>query len=111
MVEKDYVKKVSKYLVELVGDRIVETLPVIKCRQDGSFTLILPKLYNRLIVLNPTATEIYKLCLEKKTVREIVGKMCELYSDVDYEVIAGDVLRVLRDFEKKSLCVLKRRRT
>lgn len=94
-----------KYVIETLGRLVPEKIEIRKARNEKEFLLVRGK-DKKILVLNPTAREIYGLC-DGRTVAEIVKVMCSNYPDIDRERMALDALKFLRSMEASSLVVLK----
>lgn len=94
------------YIIEILSNIKPKKLPLIKFRNENEF-LIVQENTKKVLVLNSTAREIYNLC-DGKSVNEIIKSLSSLYSNVDNKKLSIDVLKCLRDLEKRSLVSLKR---
>ena len=93
------------FVIEALGELVPEKINARKSRDEKEFLLVRGK-NKKILVLNPTAKEIYGLC-DGRTVGEIVKVMCSKYPDIDRERMALDSLKFLRDMEASELVVLK----
>jgi len=93
------------FIIKTLEELVPEKTAIKKFRDDGDFFFVRGK-DKKILVLNPTAREIYDLC-DGRIVGEIVKVMCLNYPDIDREKMALDVLRFLRSMESSQLVVLK----
>jgi hypothetical protein len=93
------------YVLEALGGLVPERIKIRKSRDEKEFLFVRGK-DKKILVLNPTAREIYNLC-DGRTVAEIVKVMCLNYHDIDREKMALDALKFLRSMEASCLVVLK----
>jgi hypothetical protein len=93
------------YVIEALGGLVPEKIKIRKSRDEKEFLFVRCK-DKKILVLNPTAREIYDLC-DGRTVTEIVKVMCSNYPDIDREKMSLDTLKFLRSMEASELVVLK----
>lgn len=93
------------HVIEALEGLVPEKIEIRKSRDEKEFLFVRGR-DKKILVLNPTAREIYNLC-DGRTVAEIVKVMCSKYPDIDREKMALDALKFLRSMEASELVVLK----
>ena len=92
------------YIIKTLEDLVPQKTGIKKFRDDDEFLFVRGK--SKILVLNPTARQIYGLC-DSRTVEQIIKVMSSLYPDIDREKLSLDTLRFLRSMEASELVVLK----
>ena len=93
------------YVVETLEGLVPEKIKVRRSRDEGEFLFVRGR-DKKILVLNPTAREIYNLC-DGRTVAQVVKVMCSNYPDIKREKMTLDALKFLRSMEASGLVVLK----
>jgi len=93
------------YVIEILSGITPKKLPLMKFRDENEF-LIVQENTKKILVLNSTAREIYNSC-DGKIVNEIIKNLGSLYPDLNNKKLSLDVLKCLRDLEKRDLISLR----
>jgi hypothetical protein len=94
-----------RYIIETLEELVPKRTNIKKFREDKDFLFVRGK-KKKILVLNPTAREIYGLC-DGKTVGQIIKVMSESYPNINMEKLSLDTLRFLRSMEISELIVMR----
>ncbi|MCK4648604.1 PqqD family peptide modification chaperone [bacterium] len=92
----------ENFVINLLSQRVPQRLPA-QVRRDGDFVLALSEKLPRVAVLNRVAVEIYNLCNGKRTIKDIIDKLCTQYPNIKRKRITIDVIKCLQELEYKAL--------
>ncbi|MBN2203217.1 MAG: PqqD family peptide modification chaperone [Candidatus Aenigmarchaeota archaeon] len=92
------------YVIDVMKSVVLEKPKVQKIREDGEF-LVVRDNNKKIVILNVTGKEIYKIC-GGLSIGEVISKMKSEY-DVEAKKLSIDVLNFVRDMERKGLLVLR----
>lgn len=76
-------------------------------RYEGEIGVVNGFFSRRIVSLNSTGCQIYKMCDGKTSVGTIVDQLQSMYKNGEKEQIRKDVYRVLRDYELNGLLSVK----
>lgn len=93
------------YVIETLGELVPEKTDIKKFRDDKDFLFVRSK-DKKILVLNPTARQIYGLC-DGRTVGQIIRDMSSSYPNINREKLSLDTLRFLRSMEASKLIVMR----
>jgi hypothetical protein len=93
------------HVINILKDITPQKTKSKKTRRDGDF-LILRERDKKIVILNPTAREIYNLC-DGRTAGQIIKFMSSEYPKIKRKKISVDVLRCLRDMERRELLLIR----
>ncbi|MFH1473944.1 MAG: PqqD family protein [Candidatus Aenigmatarchaeota archaeon] len=93
------------YIIDLLKPLMPKKIESKKIRNDSDF-LILRERNKKILILNPTAREIYEIC-DGRTVGQIINAMSSVYPSIDRKKISVDVIRCLRDMERRELLLMR----